>query len=137
MPDDSVVRGWALDNQGGFFPHYTRARMLQQLAQIEEIGDIADAPPEYITTAVQIGSEKREERRVDPGYERHRQTRIDTRKWVAGKLLKDYSDKMQVDHRLTLDLKDISSEELAAIAARGRLTIEGQAVSEEAPEDAE
>jgi hypothetical protein len=89
---------------GGFSTQYARARELQHLALIEEIDDLANEPPQMLEVVTETPNGTRTEKRVDPGWERYRQTRIDTKKWNASKILKAYRDKVDMEHSGKVDI---------------------------------
>lgn len=82
MPDESTVRGWAMDNVGGFHPHYARAREIQAERWAEEIITISDD---------MHGDIKGEDENGDPianhEFIARAKLRVDTRKWVLSKIL--------------------------------------------------
>lgn len=78
MPSTSTLTRWLRDNQE-FRAQYAYAREANAQIQASEIVEIADrASPEMAQVA---------------------KLRIDARKWVAARLLKDYKDKQETDHR--------------------------------------
>jgi hypothetical protein len=95
MPDEAVVRGWALDDREGFYSHYARARDLGLDAMADGLLDIADnGTNDYV--------EKNDP--GNPGYRfngEHQQRsrlRVDTRKWYLSKLApKRYGDRSSLE----------------------------------------
>ena len=78
MPSTSTLTRWLRDNQE-FRAQYVYAREANAQIQASEIVEIADrASPEMAQVA---------------------KLQIDARKWVAARLLKDYKDKQETDHR--------------------------------------
>lgn len=74
MPRESTVRAWALDDVGGFYAHYARAREIGYAGLADELAEIADGTG-------------------DPARDR---LRVDTRKWLLSKALpKVYGDKVE------------------------------------------
>lgn len=111
MPDESTVRGWALDNKDGFFPQYERARLIAYHGMGEGTLDISDNPS------------------TDSGAVMRDRLRVDTRKWFLSKVLpKVYGDKIETTQKL-VDENDqpVSGLELArriafAFAQAGAMT---------------
>lgn len=94
MPDESTIRGWALDNKDGFFPQYTRAVQIRAGVWAEEIIEIADDGSNDTYTDPNTGMEK-----MNPEVVARSRLRVDTRKWMLSKVLpKVYGDKMDVSH---------------------------------------
>jgi len=79
MPDESIVRQWALDDYKGFGPQYARATLIRMHVLADEIMEIAD-------------NAKFEEVMVS-------RLRVDTRKWLMSKIApKVYGDKLDLTH---------------------------------------
>ena len=78
MPSTSTLTRWLRDNQE-FRAQYVYAREANAQIQASEIVEIAD--------------------RTSPEMAQVAKLRIDARKWVAARLLKDYKDKQETDHR--------------------------------------
>jgi len=107
MPNKATVFRW-LDRHPEFGDQYARAREEQAEALADEIVSIADeAAPEQVNQA---------------------RLRVDARKWVASKLKpKKYGDKVTqeltgvdggpIEQRNTLDLSNLTDEQLRAIAS--------------------
>ncbi len=73
LPAESVIRGWVIDDAGGFAAKYARARNIGLESQAESIEEIADDLTE------------------DPNS---RRVRIDARKWLLSKMRPDkYGDR--------------------------------------------
>lgn len=95
MPAESTVRGWALDDTGGFSAKYARARDLQADCLAEEIVAISDEAPEVVTR----GEDDAKEVALDSGFVARQRLRVDARKWFASKVApKKYGDRQQVEH---------------------------------------
>jgi hypothetical protein len=78
LPNESTVRGWAMNDYNGFFAKYARARDIALDMMADEVIEIADA-----------GSQD---------YQRDR-LRFDARRWYLSKLApKRYGDKMAFEH---------------------------------------
>lgn len=93
MPDESTIRGWALDNKDGFFPQYTRAVQIRAMGWSEEIIEISDDSSQ--DTYIDNNGNERTNNEV---VARSR-LRTDTRKWMLSKVLpKVYGDKLDVNH---------------------------------------
>lgn len=126
MPSASTVCKWlAEDENAEFRKQYTRAREIQADKIFDEILDIADSQEGDIITLTD-GREV-----VNHDAIARAKLRVDTRKWMAGKLRpKVYGDKLQTEvsgpdggpikHEATLDVSKLSTEALAELmAARG------------------
>lgn len=88
MPTVGTVCLW-LSKDREFSEQYARAREAQAETMADEILDIADEiPPMNPVTGA-----------YDSGAVNHKRLRIDSRKWIASKLLpKKYGDKVDVNH---------------------------------------
>jgi hypothetical protein len=127
MPHPYTVRKWALSKINGFDVMYAHARELQMHAWVDGIMDIADAPPVMVTQQV-AGQANVTETRIDPADAQHRRNQIDTRKWLASKVLpKIYGEPKSQISVVHTDARALSDSELAAIihAASPQLTIDG------------
>lgn len=93
MPNESTIRGWALDNKDGFFAQYTRAVQIRAMGWSEEIIEISDDSSQ--DTYIDNNGNERTNNEV---VARSR-LRTDTRKWMLSKVLpKVYGDKLDVNH---------------------------------------
>lgn len=95
FPDKVTVGRWLL-KLDAFRTQYTRARELQADTLFDESLDIADETEigEVRTTKADGSIETRTEDMLG-----HRRLRIDTRKWMAGKLApKKYGERQTVEH---------------------------------------
>lgn len=91
MPNMVTIFNW-LAKHDEFVKQYTHAREIQAESHADGMVDLADEPPERTAT----GS-------IDPASVNDKRLRIDTRKWIASKLLpKKYGD------RQTIDLNDVT-----------------------------
>ena len=113
MPSLSTVMGWLFDGEHEeFSEQYARAREVQAEVLADELTDIADDASGDTTMG--------EKGRVITDHEHIQRSRlrIDTRKWIASKLLpKRYGDKIVQEHTgpdggpVVID--DVSTLELA------------------------
>jgi hypothetical protein len=78
MPCTSTLTKWMRDKPE-FLAQYVHAREANAQIQASEIVEIAD--------------------RTSPDMAQVAKLQIDARKWVAARLLKDYKDKQETDHR--------------------------------------
>ena len=94
MPSERAVFLWLAKHED-FVQQYARAREAQADALFDEALDIADNPQIGIKTVTKAtGVEVTEADMID-----HRRLRVDTRKWLVGKLSpKKYGDKTQLEH---------------------------------------
>lgn len=91
MPHAATVCRWLATNEE-FREQYARARELQADALFDETLDIADTTEEGIETTTKPDGSVETKSGDMLG---HRKLRIDTRKWIAGKLApKKYGDKL-------------------------------------------
>jgi hypothetical protein len=89
MPDESTVRGWAMDNREGFFPQYTRARDIGLDCRADRLIEEARSA-------------------TDAGLGR---LRFDADRWYLSKLAsKRYGDKIDVTGELTHKVTRIERE---------------------------
>jgi hypothetical protein len=99
MPAASTVYGWLLREENAWFvEQYTRAREMQADYLVDEILDIAD-------DGSNDWMERRDEEGGNVGWKengealRRSQLRVDSRKWMAGKLRpKKYGDATTLKH---------------------------------------
>lgn len=95
MPNKATVLRWISSNDA-FRDQYARAREAQADALFDEILAIADAP--LIGEKIKIDKDGNKEITRGDMIE-HRRLQVDTRKWMASKLLpKKYGDKQQLEH---------------------------------------
>lgn len=95
MPNKATVLRWISSNDA-FRDQYARAREAQADALFDEILAIADAP--RIGEKIKIDKDGNKEITRGDMIE-HRRLQVDTRKWMASKLLpKKYGDKQQLEH---------------------------------------
>jgi hypothetical protein len=94
MPSEATVRNWALDDTGGFFAQYTRARDVGYAGWFDEIREIADTPVEGTKTVSKpTGTETTTGDMIE-----HRRLQIDARKWMLSKALpKVYGDRLSAE----------------------------------------
>lgn len=105
MPDESTVRAWAVRDESGFHPQYTRARDVGLDAMADELLDICDTPEIGRRTVHRdSGTEIIEADMIE-----HRRLKIDTRKWYLSKLApKRYGQQHQdneADRELIITVK--------------------------------
>ncbi len=113
MPSLSTVMGWLFDGEHEeFSEQYARARKVQAEVLADELTDIADEGSNDFTT------DKDGKETVNHEHIQRSRLRVDTRKWVAAKLLpKRYGDKLQHtgegggpvphEHRLSPELHEL------------------------------
>ena len=130
MPNRGTVFRWLAQSEAGdkiFSNQYAHARQVQADVLFEEILEIADEEVTMIKRSKHHpGTEDGDadvEVVFDPTAVQRNRLRVDSRKWMAGKLRpKVYGEKIQTEHsgemtvRTATDLKD---DELAAIATSG------------------
>ena len=117
MPARSTVIGWLFDgDHEEFMDQYARAREVQAEVLADELADIADDGSNDFTT------DKNGKAVVDHEHIQRSRLRIDTRKWVAAKLLpKRYGDKLQHTGegggpiRVRPDLSKLTDDEIDAL----------------------
>ncbi len=122
MPARSTVTGWLFDGEHeDFMDQYARAREAQAEVWADEIVSIADDSSSDVTT------DKDGKEIVNHEHIQRSRLRVDTRKWVASKLLpKRYGDKLQPtgegggpvphEHRLAPELHDLLERTLGRTA---------------------
>ena len=113
IPSRSTVMGWLFDGEHEeFSEQYARARKVQAEVLADELTDIADDGSNDFTT------DKDGKETVNHEHIQRSRLRVDTRKWVAAKLLpKRYGDKLQhtgegggpipQEHRLAPELHEL------------------------------
>ncbi len=111
MPSLSTVMGWLFDGEHEeFSQQYARAREVQAEVLADELADIADDRSNDFT------KDKDGKAVVDHEHIQRSRLRVDTRKWIASKLLpKRYGDKLQHtgEGGGPVNVKDLSTTELA------------------------
>jgi hypothetical protein len=114
MPSQSRVYQWLAQNET-FQEQYARAREMQADAIFDECIDIADEANNDFALDAE-GNVK-----IDHDAINRARLRIDTRKWMAGKLRpKKYGDKLEIDGKTTLGASDPLMSLLATIAESGK-----------------
>src|SRR5262249_51241015 len=87
MPAEGTVRGWVVDDVGGFAARYWRARSVQALELADDLVHLADEEPP-------IGPDGRR----DSAWVQHHRVRVETRRWIIERLWpRVYGARMQVD----------------------------------------
>ena len=87
MPSEAAVRGWVVDDRGGFAARYTRARNIALDTMADDMLDIADTLPGTLDNGA-----------TDGGAVAHSRLRVDARKWYLAKLApKRYGDKQDIN----------------------------------------
>lgn len=119
MPAAQTVREWVLDDYDGCARVYARAREMQYDSVAEEAIAIADTPEQgrKVTTKTSVIGPVREETTGD--MTEHRKLRIETRKWILGKLTAKYGEKKAVD--LTISTNEDAAQRLMEARARAGL----------------
>lgn len=109
MPSKTTVFRWLQVNEK-FSDQYARARAVQAEIYADEINDIADdGSNDYMTITVN-GHEKEV---VNQENIQRSRLRVDSRKWIASKLLpKVYGDKQQVEHTGKLTLEQLLTSDV-------------------------
>jgi hypothetical protein len=96
MPPESTVRGWAVDDQGGFAAQYARAREIGYHAMADEILEVSDDGQNDWMERNADGNEGWE---ANGEHLQRSRLRVDTRKWLLSKALpKIYGDKVSHEH---------------------------------------
>ena len=108
MPAQSTVYKWLLDPaKADFVEQYTRARELQADTLFDECQDIADDG----SNDWMADKDEEEGTKYNGDAVQRSRLRIDTRKWMAGKLRpKKYGEKVEVEHGVTDHMADIILE---------------------------
>ena len=86
-----------LDDDKELSGQYERARANRADKMFEEILAIQDEPPAFV---IQLGGEgEGGTQRIDPAFVSWQKNRVDTRKWMLGKMApKKYGDRMEIEH---------------------------------------
>lgn len=97
MPGLSTVFRW-LESHEPFREQYARAREMQAEGFADELTEIADdARNDWMERALKGGET---EKVIDSEHITRSRLRVDTRKWIASKLLpKKYGDKLETTHQ--------------------------------------
>lgn len=107
MPKESTVRMWAFDDYKGFAEPYARAREIGWHVIAEQAIEIADDGKNdtYV--------DEKGNTRTDHDVINRSRLRVDTRKWMLGKMLpKIYGDKLTLEGDMKVNSK--SDEEIDA-----------------------
>ena len=116
MPPESTVRLWALDDREGFAAQYARAREIGYHAMADEIMEISD---DGSNDWMERNGEESEGWRENGEALGRSRLRVDTRKWMLGKVLpKVYGEKLDVNN--THSLSDPLTELLGQVASSGK-----------------
>ena len=90
MPPESTFRRWVLEDYGGLAALYARAREMQTECFVDEIVAIADSVADCTDSSIVHAA----------------RLAIDTRKWIASKMLpKRYGDRLDVESAGSLTIK--------------------------------
>lgn len=116
MPPESTVRLWALDDREGFAAQYARAREIGYHAMADEIMEISD---DGTNDWMERNGEDNEGWRENGEALGRSRLRVDTRKWMLGKVLpKIYGEKLDVNN--THQLSDPLTDLLTQVATSGK-----------------
>lgn len=109
MPARSTVMLWVAEDREGFSDKYAMAAEARAHYWADELLDIADdASNDYMM----------KNDPENPGYITNGETlarsrlRVDSRKWLLSKMLPRYADRQEIKHSGSLDLNQLSDEEL-------------------------
>lgn len=115
-----------LQDRPGFSDQYARAREIQAELMADELKSIADEVPEITTVTTSPSGSMSERRALDSAGVYRNRLRVDTRKWIAAKLLpKKYGEHIKVEASgpngtplpgVTVNLKSLSDGELEHFA---------------------
>lgn len=135
MPSKTTVCNWLFDkDKADFLDQYARAREMQAELMADELNDIAD---DGTNDWMRTHGEGSVGWKANGEAIQRSKLRIDTRKWIAAKLLpKKYGERTTIDQTLTVNNRppnEYSDDELAAIAAGGRKGTAGPAEGAEKP----
>lgn len=101
MPEYMTIRRW-IDEDPDLCEKYARVKEAQAEYMADEMMDIADEPPEIHPVT---GGK-------DSAAVQHQRLRIDTRKWLMGKLKpKKYGDKLDLNHSGSVGLERLVAGE--------------------------
>ncbi len=105
MPDATSVFRW-LEEDAEFATKYARAREVQAELLADEMVEIADdSTNDFMERKRRKGDEEVTETAFDAEHVQRSKLRIETRRWIAEKLLpKKYGAKQQVEHSGSIDL---------------------------------
>jgi len=109
MPGQTTIYRWLSDNEG-FREQYAKARELQADTLFDEIIDIAD-------DSTNDWMERDGGLEVNGEHIQRTRLRIDTRKWMAGKLRpKKYGERIEHEHNVGSDLAALIAARRARVA---------------------
>ena len=115
IPHIATIMTWVFKNVKGtesFHEQYETARKMQAENLTDEIADIADNGNNDWMEA----NGDSEGYRVNGEAIQRSRLRVDTRKWIASKILTKYRDKTTTEHTGTINLTNLSDQELEDIA---------------------
>ncbi len=105
-PDESTVRGWAMDDYNGFSTRYTRAREIQAHTLGEQIIAISNTP--LVGSKTKTTDDGKVETTEGDMIE-HRRLQIDARKWYLSKVLpKVYGEKIHQEHSGEIGIRSLA-----------------------------
>jgi hypothetical protein len=121
----TVIFQW-LQTRPGFFDQYVKAREVQAELMADDLTSIADEVPEITTVTTSPTGSVSERKALDSAGVYRNRLRVDTRKWIAAKLLpKKYGDHLKLEASgpngtplpgVTVNLKSLSDGELEHFA---------------------
>jgi hypothetical protein len=97
FPSKAVISEWALNDEKypGFPEQYIRAQKIKAMNYVDEIIDISDDTEfDWIEKQRPDGSTYET---VNADHITRARLKVDTRKWLASKLIPHYSDKLKID----------------------------------------
>ena len=104
MPPRSTFAKWAYDDVDGLFDRYARAKELRAEVLADELTEIADdGRNDWMQRMLESGAT---ENAVNHEHLARSRLRVDTRKWIASKLMpRQFGDKTAVEHSGGMTLK--------------------------------
>lgn len=121
----TVIFQW-LQKRPGFFDQYARAREVQAELMADELKSIADETPEITTVTTSPSGSTSERTALDSAGVYRNRLRVDTRKWIAAKLLpKKYGEHLKVEASgpngvplpgVTMNIRALSDDQLEQLA---------------------
>lgn len=108
MPSVDTVRQWIIQDTDGFAKRHTEARQAQADYYVDQIIKIADEPIKRVVDQFGVS-------RLDGAHAQQQRTRIDARKWYAGKVAPRRWGEKQLHEHTGADGGAIKAETLVSL----------------------
>lgn len=111
LPNRETVNDWVINDTNGFASHYARARELGFDEVAEESVEISD---DGRNDWIENNDPDNPGYRLNGENVQRSRLRVDTRKWYLAKLSARYADRQNIDINGSLELKQMSDDDIRA-----------------------